>query len=151
MHVGTRKMTLALAAAALAAVGCDESLRDLTGPTPDLEVSFASIQQQIFQTTDASGRTACTNCHTNAGRGPAAELNLLPEFAHAALVNAPSRQNPGAVLVVPGDPDNSYLVRKLEGAASIAGARMPRNGPPYLTSGQLLVIRRWIENGARAD
>lgn len=27
-------------------------------------------------------------------------------------------------------------------------ADMPRNGPPYLTPGQITVIRRWIENGA---
>lgn len=134
-----------------AAVGCDEKLRDLTGPTPDLQVSFASIQSQIFQTTDTSGRTACTNCHTNVGRTPASGLNLLADFAYAALVNVPSRQKPGAVLVIPGDPDGSYLVQKLEGAPGIVGIRMPRNGPPHLTSGQMLVIRRWIQNGAPAN
>lgn len=135
----------------VAAAGCDEKLRDLTGPTPDLQVSFASIQSQIFQTTDASGRTACTNCHTNVGRTPASGLNLLADFAYAALVNAPSRQKPGAIQVIPGDPDNSYLVQKLEGAPGIIGLRMPRSGPPHLTSGQMLVIRRWIQNGAHQD
>lgn len=132
-------------------VACDERLRDVTGPTPDLQVTFSSIQAQIFQSTDAAGRAACANCHTNVGRAPAGGLNLLPEFAHAALVNVPSRQKSGAILVVPGDPDNSYLVQKLEGAPGIVGLRMPRSGPPHLTSGQMMVIRRWIQNGAPAN
>jgi hypothetical protein len=49
--------------------------------------------------------------------------------------------------VVPGDPDSSYLIHKLEGGPNIAGVRMPLNGP-YLQEGQVLVIRRWIEIGA---
>jgi hypothetical protein len=53
--------------------------------------------------------------------------------------------------VIPGDPDNSYLVQKLEGTQGIIGQRMPRTGGPYLTSGQMLVIRRWIQLGARND
>jgi hypothetical protein len=29
--------------------------------------------------------------------------------------------------------------------------RMPQIGPPYLTDGQILVIKRWIELGAHND
>jgi hypothetical protein len=65
-------------------------------------------------------------------------------------VNAPSIRNPGATLVVPGDPDASYLVHKLEGAAGIVGVRMPLGGP-YLTDGQISIIRRWIARGAPND
>ena len=50
--------------------------------------------------------------------------------------------------MIPGDPDNSYLVKKLEGASDIVGLRMPRNNGPFLTEGQMLVIRRWISEGA---
>lgn len=53
--------------------------------------------------------------------------------------------------VVPGNPDASYLAQKLEGLAGIVGVRMPRNGPPYLTEGQMVIIRRWIELGAKKD
>jgi len=53
--------------------------------------------------------------------------------------------------VVPGDPDNSYLLRKLEGAADIAGVRMPRGTGPSLMAGQISIIRRWIELGAKND
>jgi hypothetical protein len=50
--------------------------------------------------------------------------------------------------VDPGNPDRSYMVHKIEGRAGIVGRRMPFNGPPYLTDGQILIMRRWIERGA---
>ena len=97
--------------------------------------------------TDAAGRRACTACHTNVGRNPAGGLNLLPEVAYGALVNVDSVTNRGSVRVVPGDPDSSILVKKLEGAPGMVGQRMPIGGPPYLTAGQILIIRRWIRAG----
>lgn len=131
-----------------ALAGCDEKLSDLTGPTPNLAPTFTSIQREIFNTQDSSGRLACIQCHTNVGRTPAAGLNLTEGNAFAALVGRPSVNSPGNTFVVPGDPDNSYLVKKLEGTTGIAGVRMPRGNGPYLTSGQMLVIRRWIKEGA---
>jgi hypothetical protein len=137
--------------AAAAASGCDEKLEDLTGPSsPNLQPTFASIQTEIFQTTDLLGRTACITCHTDQGRNPAGGLNLRLD-PYAALVNVPSRQKPQLLRVAPGDPDNSYLIHKLEGRPDIVLLRMPANGPPYLTSAQVLVIRRWIEVGAPND
>ena len=38
---------------------CDEKLSSLAGPTPNLEPTFASIQRDIFEATDSSGRSAC--------------------------------------------------------------------------------------------
>jgi hypothetical protein len=141
-----------LGAAALvftfAAAGCDEKLSDLTGPTPNLEPTFASIQKEIFETTDSSGRLACTNCHSNIGRNPSGGLNLLSGLSYASLVRVASSGKPGAVRVIPGDPDNSYLIHKLDGRSDIVGVRMPRGNGPYLTDGQILVIKRWITNGA---
>jgi len=131
---------------ALGTVGCDESLSDLTGPTPDLEPTFSSIQQQIFSSGDASGRPACTNCH-NAVGSRFNGLDLTAAVSYNNLVNVASRFKAGAVRVIPGDPENSYLIHKLEGRSTIAGVRMPLNGP-YLEAGQILVIRRWIETGA---
>jgi hypothetical protein len=139
-----------LAAAAIlvsAALGaCDESLSDLAGPTPNLQPTFTSIQREIFESTDQAGRTACVTCHT--GANPFTTLNLREGVSYNGLVNAPSRQKPGATIVIPGDPENSYLVHKLEGRSGIVGERMPRNQGPFLTSGQMLIIRRWIELGA---
>lgn len=134
---------------ALATWACDEKLSDLTGPTPNLEPTFSSIQAEILNTTDASGRLACVQCHTNAGgRAPSAGMNLTSGNAYAALVGTPSNGKPGAVRVIPGDPENSYLIHKLEGNPDIAGQRMPRGNGPFLTSGQILVIKRWIAIGA---
>ncbi len=146
MHImlGGTALVLALACAA-----CDEKLSDLTGPTPNLEPTLSSIQREIFDTTDASGRLACTNCHTNAGgRTPSGGMNLLPGVSYTNLVGVASTGKPGAVRVIVGDSENSYIVHKLEGRSTIVGVRMPRGNGPFLTDGQLLVIKRWIDNGA---
>jgi hypothetical protein len=142
---------LVLLAATLGSAACDEKLADLAGPTPNLTPTFSSIQQEIFNTTDSSGRLACINCHTDQGRTPAGGLLLLEGRSYAALINVPSRFKAGATLVIPGDPDNSYLVHKLEGRSDIAGTRMPRGTGPYLTQGQMDIIRRWIALGAKND
>lgn len=138
-----------LIVSSLAVASCDERLSDITGPSPNLTPTLSSISTEIFQTTDLAGRTSCVTCHTNVGHPPAGNLNLAGD-PYTALVNVASAQRSGAVLVIPGDPESSYLVRKLEGR-DINGLRMPRNGPPYLTDGQITVIRRWIEIGAPRD
>ena len=130
----------------LGSVGCDEALSDLTGPTPNLEPTFTSIQQEIFSSGDSSGRPACTNCH-NAVGSRFNGLDLSPAVSYSNLVNVASRAKAGAVRVIPGDPENSYLIHKLEGRSTIAGVRMPLGGP-YLEIGQIQVIERWIEIGA---
>jgi hypothetical protein len=138
--------SLAFVMLALAAAGCDEKLRDVAGPTPDLEPTFSSIQRDIFNSTDAAGRRSCTGCH--GGTAPAAGLSLADGSSYGLLVNVASRNKPGAIRVIPGDPDGSYLVQKLEGTPGIVGERMPRTGGPFLTPGQMLIIRRWIALGA---
>jgi Planctomycete cytochrome C len=138
----------AMALLVTAVVGCDEKLSDVAGPTPNLEPTFSSIQQEIFNTTDSAGRVMCIGCHTAQGRAPAGGLNLTEGNSYAALVNVPSSGKAGETRVVPGNPDRSYLVHKLDGAPDIVGQRMPRTGGPYLTQGQMSIIRRWIELGA---
>jgi hypothetical protein len=133
---------------ALTSASCDEKLSSITGPTPDLAPSLSAIQRTIFSASDSSNRLACVGCHSDQGRTPAANLNLVEGRSHAQLVGRASGARPGATLVIPGDPDNSYLVKKLEGAADITGLRMPRNNGPFLTEGQMLVIRKWIQDGA---
>jgi len=130
------------------ASACDQKLSTLAGPTPNLEPTFSSVQSQIFETTDVAGRQACIACHTNVGRNPSGGLNLAHDLAYDQIVNVPSRGKPGATRVIPGDPDNSYLVHKLEGRSSIVGRRMPQAGPPFLTDGQILILKRWIALGA---
>ena len=132
----------------LASVACDQSLSSLAGPTPNLEPTFSSIQAQIFESSDSAGRRACTDCHTNVGRNPSAGLMLTHDAAYTQIVNVVSARKTGAIRVIPGDPDNSYLIHKVEGLPDIVGVRMPYSGPPYLTDGQILIIKRWIALGA---
>lgn len=149
MRNGLRVTAAALLAVSVA--GCDESLSSITGPTPDLTVTFSSIQREIFETTDSSGRLACTTCHNPTGRLFAAGLDLSNAAAYDSLVGVPSRLKPALLRVAPGEPDASYLVHKLEGGPALVGVRMPRGDGPFLTPGQIRVIRRWIELGARND
>jgi hypothetical protein len=135
-------------ALAVGAAACDEKLSTIAGPTANLEPTFASIQTNIFELTDSAGRNACVSCHTNVGRTPAGGLNLLHDVAYDQLVNVTATQNGSLKRVNPGNPEASYVVHKIEGRAGIVGRRMPFNGPPFMTDGQILILRRWIELGA---
>jgi hypothetical protein len=148
---GRVQQVVLAAALAVGAAGCDEKLSDVAGPTPDLEPTLSSIQREIFNTTDSSGRVACIQCHSDNGRITAGNLVLLEGRSYTQLVGRTSSFRPGAVLVVPNDPDGSYLIHKLEGRGDIIGERMPRTTGPFLTEGQISIIRRWIELGARND
>ena len=59
-----------------------------------------------------------------------------------------SIQQPGTFRVLPGDPNNSYLIHKLEGAVGIVGTQMPP--PPRLAIDPTVIaeIRQWIQDGA---
>lgn len=59
----------------------------------------------------------------------------------------PSVEQPSVLRVKPGDPDDSYIIRKLEGAPAISGGRMPLGGP-YLPQATIDMIRQWITDGA---
>jgi hypothetical protein len=144
IRIGSLLVVAALAAA------CDERLSEFTGPTPDLRPTFSSIQQDIFDAPDASGRAACTSCHNRVLARFNGGLDLSSAVSYNNMVNAPSTDKRGAIRVIPGDPANSYLIHKLEGRGDIVGVRMPVSGP-YLTQGQIAIIRRWIELGARND
>jgi hypothetical protein len=134
---------LFVAAATVFAGACDEKLSDLTGPTPNLKPTFASIQSEILS-------QRCVACHNGTGRFLPAIMNLTEGNAYASLVGVPSIEKPALLRVAPGDPENSYIIHKLEGRQGIVGARMPFNGTP-LTEGQIRVIKRWIETGAAND
>lgn len=135
-------------ALAIGAAACDEKLSTIAGPTADLEPTFASIQANIFELTDSAGRNACVSCHTNIGRTPAGGLNLLHDLAYDQLFNVTATQNASLKRVNPGNPEGSYILHKIEGRTGIVGRRMPFNGPPFMTEGQILILRRWIELGA---
>jgi hypothetical protein len=65
----------------------------------------------------------------------------------ASLVGAASVQRPTVQRVAAGNPNDSYLIHKLEGAPTIVGMRMPAGGP-FLDPTTIDAIRQWISNGA---
>ncbi len=89
------------------------------------------------------------SCH---GAGKAGGLDLTGD-THAALVNVPA-VFPGAaangkVLVIPGDPDNSYFLQKLEGPDASEGAIMPFGAQEPMDPGcRIKMVRQWIADGA---
>jgi hypothetical protein len=103
-------------------------------------VTLSQIQTEVFS-------PICSACHT----GPTG--NVLPSGmdltsaanSHAALVDVPSLQV-DLDRVEPGDPDNSYLIHKLEGTQAV-GDRMPQGGP-FLDQETIDEIRQWIADGA---
>src|SRR4249920_908876 len=108
-----------LVCAAASLSGCDEKISSLAGPTPNLEPTFASIQRDIFEATDSSGRSACVSCHTSTGRAPSGGLNLNHDVAYGQLVDARVNEKAGSTRVIPSDSANSYLLQKLNGSAGI--------------------------------
>jgi hypothetical protein len=76
-------------------------------------------------------------------------LALNPADAYQDLVGRPSIESPLA-RVKPKSPDDSYLIRKVEGThlkAGGTGGRMPLGGPA-LDEASIAVIRTWILAGA---
>ena len=141
-------VSVSVVGASLLSFGCDQDLSTVTGPTPNLETTFSSIQRDIFNAPDSAGRAACTSCHNNQGARFSGNLNLADATSYGQLVGVSSTGKTGAVRVIPGDPTGSYLIQKIEGAPGIVGERMPRTGGPFLTPGQITIIRRWIQLGA---
>jgi hypothetical protein len=74
-------------------------------------------------------------------------LSLQVGFSYDQLVGVPSVEVPELLRVDPGQPDDSYLVMKIEGAPGITGGRMPLGLSP-LSAKQIATIRAWIADGA---
>lgn len=108
-------------------------------PPPTLQATFDSIQQNVFT-------PICTACHVGASAPQG--LRLDEANSYALLVGVASAEQPALQRVRPSDPDNSYLIQKLEGTAAVGG-QMPLNGTP-LSRAQIDVIRQWITDGAQA-
>lgn len=106
--------------------------------------TFTVIQKRIF------GPKGCrvASCH---GEFKAGGLDLRLGAAHASLVGQPATAAgaAGAKRVVPGDPDASFLWRKLSGALGPGeGSPMPAAGAPPLDALELELVRAWIEGEA---
>lgn len=102
-----------------------------------------SFSTNILEIVDRRG-CATSGCH---GSAMQASLDLRSSAAYDDLVGVTSTQEPSFVRVVPGDPQNSYLVIKIEGRQNV-GSRMPQSGAA-LDAIDIGNIRNWIANGAQ--
>lgn len=117
--------------------GLDQNGRPIgEGPDPGDEPTLANIQARVFT-------PLCVVCHV----GAAAPQGLRLDEANAFndLVSVQARQV-GLLRVDPFNPDQSYLVHKVEGSQSV-GSQMPLGGPP-VPAEDLQLIRQWIADGA---
>jgi hypothetical protein len=110
-----------------------------SGAAEPLTADLQSIQDNIFT-------PICTRCHVGASAPEGLRLDATDSFN--LLVGIPSAEDPTILRVKPGDPDDSYLIRKLEGGPGIVGVQMPFGGP-YLPQSTIDMIRQWITNGAQ--
>ena len=148
-----RRLSLATltvtAAVLLAACGGDAGSSSPTGPVESPNEgttrvikenpSFAGDVQDVFE------RNGCTasGCH---GTFAASELSLAAGSAYGEIVNVPAVSE-DFLLVEPNDPQNSYLVIKVEGRHTV-GSRMPLGGVP-LDAIDIANLRNWISQGAQ--
>ncbi len=102
--------------------------------------TLASLQSSIFG-------PHCSGCHNGSGGTLPGSMDLTSAAnTAAALTNVTSLEVPSLKRVTPGDPNNSYIVQKLEGTQAV-GARMPFGGP-YLDQATINQVRDWIQAGA---
>ena len=132
-----RRSILTLFFGMVLAAGCEHA--DPLDPNR-IEPTLSSIQMNIFNL-----NCAFSGCH--GGATPQLGLNLSAGQVRATTVNVQSVENANLFRIAPGDPDNSYLVWKIEGRPEIAGERMPRGRAP-LPQDQINAIRQWIADGA---
>jgi hypothetical protein len=124
-------------------VGLDSNGQPLSssssgGPVP-LAATFDAIQANVFT-------PICSVCHI----GATAPEGLMLDAAHSynLLVGVPSTEVPTILRVDPGDPNDSYIIQKLEGHAAVGG-QMPLGETP-LPASTIAFIAQWITDGAPA-
>lgn len=110
-----------------------------------VEPNIDDIQQHIL-----TPACATSGCHDSQDRAGDLDLSTA-QVSYDSMVNVRSKipvaRAQGWVMVKPGDPDRSFLVRKLEGPGVGEGDPMPSSAQelhPYYVD----VIRQWIEMGA---
>lgn len=116
---------------------CDDYVRGVIGgddPTGGAD-GWCGVQSIIG--------THCLSCHGAAALGG---LDLSGD-AHAALVGVAAATDPSLTLVVAGDADASFLIRKLTGdlQAGEGGVMPPGAG---LDADSIDVVRTWVADGA---
>jgi hypothetical protein len=110
----------------------------------ELEAGTYNVSYEVIQTIFSQN---CVTCHSSGN-----DLNLQAGTSWSALVNqpAPSAEDCGGTLVVPGNPTASYLYQKLTNPSPCSGSQMPRTDllPAPLPSCVTALVAAWIADGA---
>ncbi len=115
-----------------------EPLSSGGGSSGPITADFQSIQDNVFT-------PICSKCHIGASAPEGLQLDA--GHSYNLLVGVPSAEQPNLLRVKPGDPDDSYMVHKIEGLPGIDGGQMPLGETP-LPQTTIDAIRQWITNGA---
>lgn len=134
-----------------ASKACDEFLGEClaVGATIErrpvqLDPIWSDIYPAIIQPSCVAG------CHTAGGLNTDLNLSTI-DGAREALVGQASDEDNCGTLVVPGEPEQSLLISKLQGTQSEeCGKSMPLMGS-LLSDTQVALITEWITNGALDD
>jgi len=118
-----------------------------TGPSgPGGTVSFANDVQPIF-----SGSCAFSGCHGTSNANPGGKPMVLASGqAYNNIVGVFSVELTTMQRIQAGQPNNSYLIHKIQGSHQSvggSGGRMPLGSAP-LSQAQIDLIRSWVANGA---
>jgi hypothetical protein len=100
-------------------------------------------------------KASCNDCHD---KGSAINYNLVNPFDPAdGIIRRPNswapNGSPETVIVDPGNPSNSFLIRKVVATTlddHVDGSPMPLH-IPRLSQGEIDIISKWITDGARND
>ncbi len=116
---------------------------DADGGDGGIAPTFTNVWTTILEV------KGCTGCHGTGGSGKlsmpdkcSAWTNLREQKAQGAACGSS-----GLTRVVPGDPNASLLVQKVEGPS--CGSKMPIGGS--LDATQINLVRAWIAAGANYD
>jgi hypothetical protein len=126
-------------------LGCSEGSHAPSIPSPDGQnekslLTHAGDIQPIWDQSCTSG------CHP----GNDSMLSLEPDYAWKTMVGIPSVEVPLMDRVEPGEPDQSYLVHKIEDTHLNVGGMgfaMP-NFSDLLAEEEIQNVRDWITQGA---
>ncbi len=106
--------------------------------------TFSRIQAEIFTPNcDKAG------CH-DAASASGGQI-LAAGRSYDQIVNVRSTENSTLDRIEPGDPERSYMVKKLRGDPDITGDRMPLDQPGGLPQEQIDGLIAWVRAGAPRD
>ncbi|MEX2401427.1 MAG: DUF5777 family beta-barrel protein [Rhodothermales bacterium] len=93
---------------------------------------------------------SCARVGCHAGSDPQMGLSLEADLFVDHTVQSDSRERPDLQLAHPGEPDSSYLVKKVRGDEDIIGGPMPMTGNP-LSDSEIETIASWIQALGETD